>query len=240
MYTMQSLTGHSDAELDYFGEQRVHKAIKHDLQQLSDAAKQAGFDFAIASSFRDFSRQLAIWNCKFSGQQPLLDENSKPLALAKLSEEEKIFAILRWSALPGASRHHWGTDLDVYARNLQPKDQPLKLEPNVYLRGTQAPFYQWLSSNAPQYGFFFVYGKDQGGVAFEPWHISHYNTAAPMLQAFDLSKLRSTLADSDILGKQTLLTQLELIYQRFISNICRPCTMLPNSAPPLLTSTKEQ
>ncbi len=25
-------------------------------------------------------------------------------------------AILRWSALPGASRHHWGTDIDVYDR----------------------------------------------------------------------------------------------------------------------------
>ncbi|MGL4733897.1 MAG: M15 family metallopeptidase [Enterovibrio sp.] len=236
MCTMEHLTGHSYAELGTFGEHRVHKEIKRDLQQLANAAKQAGFDFAIASSFRDFSRQLAIWNGKFSGQLPLLDENSKPLDLQKLSEEEKIFAILRWSALPGASRHHWGTDLDVYARNLLTKDQPLKLEPKIYLSGQQAPFYQWLSANAPQYGFFFVYGQDQGGVAFEPWHISHYQTAAPMLQAFDLAALRSALDSADILGKQTLLEQLDLIYQRFINNICRPSCSTPSSQ----NTTKDQ
>ncbi|MGL5334855.1 MAG: M15 family metallopeptidase [Enterovibrio sp.] len=240
MYTMQNLTGHSYAELESFGEHRVHKEIKRDLQQLSDAAKLAGFDFAIASGFRDFSRQLAIWNCKFSGQRPLLDENSKPLNLENLSEKDKIFAILRWSALPGASRHHWGTDLDVYARNLLAKDQPLKLEPSIYLSGAQAPFYKWLTVHAPQYGFFFVYGKDQGGVAFEPWHISHYKTAAPMLQAFDLAKLRSTLDNADILGKQTLLDQLELIYQRFINNICRPCHTPQQSSPLPHNSTQKQ
>jgi len=30
-----------------------------------------------------------------------------------LRASEKIASILRWSALPGTSRHHWGTDLDI-------------------------------------------------------------------------------------------------------------------------------
>ncbi len=33
--------------------------------------------------------------------------------LASSAEAERVAAILVWSALPGASRHHWGTDCDV-------------------------------------------------------------------------------------------------------------------------------
>ena len=41
--------------------------------------------------------------------------------MAQLSPAERIEAILRWSALPGASRHHWGTDLDLIdAHAIQP------------------------------------------------------------------------------------------------------------------------
>ncbi|MCZ8486094.1 D-alanyl-D-alanine carboxypeptidase family protein [Vibrio lentus] len=35
--------------------------------------------------------------------------------LQRSSEQQKLSAILRWSALPGASRHHWGCDFDVFA-----------------------------------------------------------------------------------------------------------------------------
>ncbi len=91
---------------------------------------------------------------------------------ASLSDEQKVRAILRWSALPGASRHHWGTDFDIYAGNLLPVDTSLALEPWEYTQGHQVPFYQWLKNNAGQYGFRFPYQQDRGGVAFEPWHIS--------------------------------------------------------------------
>ncbi|OUJ58170.1 hypothetical protein BTO03_18865, partial [Vibrio parahaemolyticus] len=42
-----------------------------------------------------------IWNGKFEGELPILDSNSLPLNKAALSDEEKLKAILRWSALPG-------------------------------------------------------------------------------------------------------------------------------------------
>ena len=53
------------------------------------------------SSFRDFARQLAIWNAKFSGETPLYDADGRTLEAARLAPEERIAAILRWSALPG-------------------------------------------------------------------------------------------------------------------------------------------
>jgi hypothetical protein len=45
---------------------------------------------------------------------PLLDAHNQPLDALQLGETERLHAILHWSALPGTSRHHWGTDLDIY------------------------------------------------------------------------------------------------------------------------------
>ena len=113
----EALTGQTDSHLaevstlhqTLLAEHNVH----HDLMALVNAADTAGFQLEIASGFRDFSRQLLIWNNKFSGQRTMLDSHSQPLDPSRLSDEEKLFAILRWSALPGTSRHHWGTDFDI-------------------------------------------------------------------------------------------------------------------------------
>lgn len=53
------------------------------------------------------------------GERALLDDHGNPLLVNDLSPTEIMFAILRWSALPGCSRHHWGTDIDVYDANTQ-------------------------------------------------------------------------------------------------------------------------
>jgi len=78
---------------------------------LRRAARADGIDLKPLSSFRDFARQLAIWNGKFSGERPMYDALGVKLNAAALTPWERIEAILLWSALPGASRHHWGTDV---------------------------------------------------------------------------------------------------------------------------------
>ena len=40
---------------------------------LRRAAQADGIDLEPLSSFRDFARQLTIWNGKFSGERPMLD-----------------------------------------------------------------------------------------------------------------------------------------------------------------------
>ena len=100
---------------------------------MSQAALQDGIHIAIASSYRSFDRQAMIWNRKFRGEAVVYDSNGEPIAdWLSLPFRERIFAILRWSALPGASRHHWGTDLDVYAPDLLPAGQKLQLIPAEY------------------------------------------------------------------------------------------------------------
>ncbi|WP_284191252.1 M15 family metallopeptidase [Vibrio zhanjiangensis] len=197
----------------------VHIMVESDLSALRDAAVQAGFDFHIASGFRDFERQKSIWNRKMSGQLPTLDHNSQAIDIDTLSEREKIYAILRWSALPGASRHHWGTDFDVFDKASLPQGSQLQLEPWEYLTGHQSDFYQWLKSNLTQFGFFFPYEQDKGGVAAEPWHISHTATSTQCLSRFDKNILSNQLSNCELIGEQMVLTELDTIYNQFIVNI---------------------
>src|SRR5690348_3934605 len=77
------------------------------LLAMAAAARQEDIELAVVSSFRDFERQVAIWNGKFRGERPLLDRRGRALERAGLDEASAVEAILLWSALPGASRHHW-------------------------------------------------------------------------------------------------------------------------------------
>ncbi|PWI34432.1 peptidase M15 [Vibrio albus] len=222
----EELTGQSSnhlAELttlhqSLLAEQKVHD----DLIALVNSASASGFQLTVASGFRDFSRQLIIWNNKFTGKRPLLDSQGRPLDIRKLTETEKLFAILRWSALPGASRHHWGTDFDVYAQNLLPADTRLQLEPWEYHSGHQAELYYWLRENLTDYGFFFPYAEDQGGVAPEPWHISHIQRSQAYMEETTPHIIQSVVGAASLSGKHTVLEQFETIYTQYITNICQP------------------
>ncbi|MFC5078404.1 D-alanyl-D-alanine carboxypeptidase [Vibrio thalassae] len=199
----------------------VNQKVTQALTSLIQAASSSGFQLYIASGFRSFERQLTIWNNKMSGSTPILDDESQPIDTRLFTDEDKVQAILRWSALPGASRHHWGTDFDVYAGNLLPSETNLLLEPWEYTQGHQLPFYQWLKQNASQYGFGFPYQQDLGGIAFEPWHITHQAASEQCLQQLTMDLLEETLQQSEILGQRAILSQLDYIYNKYITNIQR-------------------
>ncbi|MFM2608717.1 M15 family metallopeptidase [Vibrio chagasii] len=221
--TPEQLTGQSDSHLapTLIGTKTflVHSDVIDDLNSLIEAAQLAGFKMEIASGFRDYKRQSLIWNRKFSGEAPILDSDSQPLDASTLTEHQKLSAILRWSALPGASRHHWGCDFDVFARNHLPEGVQLQLEPWEYLTGHQQVFYQWLSANAAQFGFFFPYSQDLGGVAIEPWHISHRNVSELCLSQLSPTLLGKQLKSKPVLGYEIIMEQLDDIYARFVANI---------------------
>ena len=102
-------------------------------------------------------------------------------------------AILRYSAIPGTSRHHWGTDLDVYDAAALPADYRLQLSPQeVAPGGLFDPLHRWLdermAAGASQ-GFFRPYARDSGGVAPERWHLSF----APLAQVCEARLSRELL-----------------------------------------------
>ncbi|WP_165312781.1 M15 family metallopeptidase [Vibrio ziniensis] len=221
--TAEQLTGKNESHLTevLIGQKTffVHPDVRDDLLSLKAAADRDGFNLNIASGFRSFERQLDIWNRKMSGEAPILDEYSQPMLSHNLSDEQKVTAILRWSALPGASRHHWGTDFDVFDRNSLPSEGGLKLEPWEYLQDHQHDFYFWLKAHLTKFGFFFPYQENGSGVAFEPWHISHKNTAEVCLQTLTLEQLSAQLDSAPILGKEYVHQQLPKIYNQYVTNI---------------------
>lgn len=198
----------------------IHKAMLPAFKALSLAAKTAGIEIAIASGFRSFERQLLIWNNKFSGKTPIKDNQGNNINPKNLSEEALIHAILLFSALPGASRHHWGCDIDVYASNLLAKNYQLQLEPWEYTeQGPLAKLSNWLNEHANEFGFYLPYASYQGGVAAEPWHLSYAPLAQNYQEHFDKEALKKLLLQSPILGKQIIIENLDLIIKRYINNV---------------------
>jgi len=217
----QQLCGLSDSHITWLSDRiGIHKEMQLAWQSLSDAALTKGFELKIASGYRSFDRQLSIWNRKFSGELATKNKNNEIVNLSELSDEEKVDAILTYSALPGTSRHHWGTDIDIYADNLLETDQKLQLEPWEYQQG--GPFEQlslWLEQDAATFGFFHPYDKDRGGVAIEPWHLSFAPLAQPCLCDISVETLAQTITQADILGKQAILSKLPMIFSQYVQNI---------------------
>lgn len=174
----------------------VHPAIVDDFLALQASAKEEGIDLQIASAYRDFERQLAIWNAKASGQRPLLDDNGRPLDFDALDNWQIVQAILRWSALPGSSRHHWGSDLDIFDAAAVEPGYRLQLTPQEYCSdGIFHALVEWLPDALPKFGFYRPYAVDAGGTAPEAWHISHQRSAASIRQQLSAGVLLERLTE---------------------------------------------
>lgn len=187
---------------------------------MQQAAAQCGHDLQICSSFRDFSRQLSIWNRKWCGELPLYTLTGDKLNASDLSDTQKIHAIMLWSALPGASRHHWGTDFDVYdKREVEQRAWKFELVPAEYENdGPCAALAEWLRQNMQHYGFYLPYANYTDGVAQEPWHLSFNSQAQTIEKQFSIDTLAKKLESSDILGKQSILAVLPELVHRYTFN----------------------
>ncbi|SDJ45049.1 LD-carboxypeptidase LdcB, LAS superfamily [Ferrimonas sediminum] len=222
MLSQQQLLGLDQGHLVALDGQRLESRTAVALRQLQEAAHSAGFDVQIASGWRSFERQLAIFNGKARGQRPLLDKLNQPLCAADLDDDECLNAILFWSALPGASRHHWGTDLDLYDGNAI-DGRNLKLEPWEYQGdGPNAPLHHWLCDQADEFGFFFPYREDLGGVQPEPWHLSFAPVSQPALARLSMSALATQLRSSDIALKAEILARLPQLAEQYLHRISPP------------------
>lgn len=203
----------------------IHHLMLTDFLRLQKAAAEEGFNLQIISAFRDYERQLKIWNLKASGQRQLIDAEERPLDFSSLSPVEIVFAILRWSALPGCSRHHWGTDIDVYDANTQ-TPQEVQLVPSETIgEGPSARLHDWLDSRINSneaFGFYRPYATDRGGVSPERWHLSYYSLSRRFLEAFTPSLFKKNILESDMLLKDVVLEHAEEIYQRFFLNVDLP------------------
>ena len=224
--TNQIITGSTDTHLIRLGEdqadtenQFIHKQVLQPLIDLQVAGREAGFDIKICSAFRSFERQLFIWNGKASGMRPVMDPFGKAINIQELSSWQKIQAILRWSALPGASRHHWGTDFDIFDANAMPENYQIQLTPEeVQGDGLFAPMHDWLDDylKSEKTNFYRPYTFDKGGIAPERWHLSYRPLADQYAQMLNADVLSNRLKDSNLMLLDVVLEYLDDIFQRYI------------------------
>ncbi|QJR79670.1 M15 family metallopeptidase [Alteromonas pelagimontana] len=199
---------------------RLHQDVLPAYMALKDAAQEAGIDCQLVSSYRDFERQRLIWNRKWQGEMPLYNATGQLLDFTTLNDNEKIDAILTWSALPGTSRHHWGTDIDVYDKcAVEKASQKFELIDSEYRQGGPCfALAKWLDINAAKYGFHRPFLKYNGGVACELWHLSHTEQAHPFEAARSIDSLVATIDGADILGKDAVLSRIDELFHRYILN----------------------
>ena len=134
------------------------------FEKMYAEAKKDGISFIIRSAARNFNYQKGIWERKWTGATKLSDgtDVSKDIT----APLDKALKILEYSSMPGTSRHHWGTDIDLNAFN------------NEYFeKGEGKKIYAWLAANASTYGFCQPYtpkGPNRpDGYNEEKWHWSY-------------------------------------------------------------------
>lgn len=142
----------------------LQKEVYAQFIKMWEAARSENINLQIRSATRNFEYQKGIWERKWSGVT-LLDGN---INAKKHFDNDSLRAlkILEYSAMPGASRHHWGTEVDLNSFNNSwfEKDDGLKL-------------FTWLENNAHSFGFCRPYTqKDTSrryGYNEEKWHWSY-------------------------------------------------------------------
>ena len=200
----------------------IHTKVIPMYQKLKFFAKSSGIELRIISAYRSFDIQLTIWNQKLSGSRPVLDDLSRPVDISKMDAWQRIRSVLRWTALPGTSRHHWGTDFDIYDASAIPKSYSVKLISSEYSSGgVFNRLDAWLdakdiASDDIRAKFFRPYKKDRGGIAPEPWHLSCKPIADIYYKKIDIGLLKQQISNSEIIERETILKRLEEIVETYV------------------------
>lgn len=202
------VTGLADSHLAAIDGQRIHRQAVDDFLAMQRAAANAGVNLQIASGFRDYHRQAAIWQRKVT-------QLATPTDAA-------LHGILRWSAMPGASRHHWGTDMDVYDPSALGTAK-LQLEPWEYANdGPFAELTAWLDKHAERFNFYRPYAHDHGGVAVEPWHLSYAPVAEQYLNRLTPQLLCRAWQQHPPAAAEWLLTHCDVLVARYVRAVSAP------------------
>ena len=193
----------------------MHKQLAPALERLFLAAKEAGFELGVASGFRSFDRQRTIWNAKADGQRVILSADETPLDKALLGDDEKLLAIMHWSAIPGTSRHHWGTDCDVYdATALGSHTLALTV---IETQTLFVPFYLWLDSYLLDHPEWVRPYMGCGPVACEPWHLSYAPLAVQYQRLIEPEMVLAQLLVSDVKLIDRVMNNWPALYEQYVA-----------------------
>lgn len=192
-FTLEQLIGKGNPDITGSSyTSTMHKETAEALARMQVDASKAGIAIEVVSAYRSFARQKEIFENKykrFTGQG--------------LSPENAIIKIIEYSTIPGTSRHHWGTDLDLIDASV-PKPENVLQERHFHGEGPYCKLRDWLVKNADKYGFYEVYtdNPNRKGFKYEPWHYSYAPVSKPMLAAYRELDIKQILTSEAILGSE--------------------------------------
>lgn len=169
--------------------QEAHQAFI----KMQNAAKKEGVSITVASSYRSYAHQKSIWERKF-----------KKFTTQGLSAKNSIKKIIEYSTIPGTSRHHWGTDIDIYDASKKQSGGILQTK-NYHNNGAYCKLKEWMDNNASTYGFHLVY-TDNGnrkGFKYEPWHYTYKPLSSQYLKAYTTLNIAKILQKDQLSGSES-------------------------------------
>ncbi len=203
---------YTDKESIYLRKQTYQAFVR-----MAQTAQGAGITLRIISATRNFKAQKRIWETKWKDlREKARQDSGKNTSQA----EQRALKILEYSSMPGTSRHHWGTDVDLNALNN-----------NYFATGEGQKVYAWLTAHAGTYGFCQVYteqGKDRpDGYHEEKWHWSYLPLAQQFLQQYN-----EQVSYPDIKGfdGSSVAKKIGAI-EKYVNGIAPQCQVEPTEAP---------
>ncbi len=169
--------------------------------KMRTAAAKDGISIHVVSSYRNYAHQNRIWERKY--------KRFTKQGLAPLNAIKKI---IEYSTIPGTSRHHWATDIDIIDKNASYSGDVL-IPKKFHGDGPFCKLREWLENNANSFGFYIVYTdrSDRKGFKYEPWHYSYAPISKPMLQAYKKLDVKKMLQAEKFEGKIN-------VYEDFINS----------------------
>ena len=195
-YSVLELMGKEEIEL--FGEGINLRKEAHDaFLEMKKAAYSDGIDIKIVSSYRNYYRQEAIWERKYMRYTE--DDSMDPL--------KAIDKIIEYSTIPGTSRHHWGTDIDIID-GYRKTDGDVLVPEKFEVGGPFEDFKKWMDENSNKFDYYLVYTNEpkRRGFKYEPWHYSFAPISIPMLTAYRRLNILLLLRQEELYGSEHFTT----------------------------------
>ena len=192
-----------DWENDYIGYIRddVGTALAAMIQAFE--ADNPSISLPVVSATRNYTKQEEIWTNKWFN---VYENITQPI--------DRALAILQFSSKPGTSRHHWGTDVDLYA-----------LENYYFDFGDGKVIYSWLTENAASFGFCQPYTDGRcAGYQEEKWHWSYQPLSSIFLRDWVLYyefQLCRYMSKVHFPGSQEGASMLAPVYVQSINCQCK-------------------
>ncbi len=177
--------------------------------KMFNAAKKDGITLCILSSTRTFWEQKGIWEGKWTGRSLYYGKN---IATSYPDPVERSKYVLKYSSMPGTSRHHWGTDIDMNSMELA-----------YYKTETGEKFYNWLTKNAAVYGFYQPYtAKDSArtsGYEEEKWHWSYLPLSSEFIKQY-----KERITYNDLKGFEGYETAVKIdVIKNYVLSVNSKC-----------------